>query len=252
MPGAIRLLTLTCGLFLVLAQGLFAQSRTVWEGVYASSQASRGATLFASKCRRCHSSESFSNAEALALKGSLFMTRWREDSVQNLFNRMKSFMPPSASGGDSVKLPDQEYLDILAFLMQSNEFPPGDAELSIEALPRVQITGRDGPQPVPSLATVKVIGCLVQAPNGRWRLTSATEPVRTREPEASTPAEISESGTRPLGALTFELRGIDTVGTFDPDSHKGDKLQVKGVLYREPSNRVSVLSVESVGANCGG
>ena len=180
------------------------------------------------------------------------MDRWREDNVQNLFDRMKGFMPPSLSGGVSVKLPDQQYLDIIAFMFQANDFTAGNAELKLTDLPSVQITGPDGPQPVPNLATVKVTGCLAQV-SGRWSITKGTEPVRTREPETSTPAELAASGAAALGSQTFELRGLDLLANFNPDSNSGHKLQVKGVLNRQAaSNRISVLSVESVGASCGG
>ena len=226
--------------------------RNVWDGVYASEQAVRGQQLFSSTCRRCHNNDYFASAEALALRGTAFMDRWREDNGQNLFDRMKGFMPPASSGGVSIKLPDQQYLDIIAFLFQVNEFPAGSAELKLVDLPNVQITGPEGPQPVPNLSTVKVIGCLAQV-SGRWSMTKGTEPVRTREPETSASAEITASGATALGSQTFELRGLDLLANFNPDSNNGHKLQVKGVLNRQSAaNRISVLSVESVGASCGG
>ena len=49
------------------------------------------------------------------------MERWREDSLHSLFTTMSTLMPRNDPG----ILSDGEYLDILAYVLQSNGFPTG-------------------------------------------------------------------------------------------------------------------------------
>jgi len=63
-----------------------------------------------------------------------------QKGVAAVFDYMKATMPAD----DPSSLKDAEYLDILAFLIQANGFPPGSRELTIADLPRVHANRPSG------------------------------------------------------------------------------------------------------------
>jgi len=73
-----------------------------------------------------------------ALAGYPFQLKWEDGSVAELFGRIRA-MPLGAAGS----LTAQEYLDILAYLLQSNGYPSGSDELTIaiaaQRWPRIRI-----------------------------------------------------------------------------------------------------------------
>ena len=234
-------------LFALIIQTSDVKPRTVWDGVYTADQAARGQDTFDANCRGCHNREAdLAGGEAHALKGEVFFDRWREDHLQSLLNKMKASMPPARA-----RLAEDQYVDIISFLLRENAFPSGTQELKTNQLTSTRIEGSDGPQPLPNLALVKVIGCLTPAANNAWNLTSGTAPVRTRTPDETNPDEVKESASTPLGSQTFQLRALDGLANFDPASHNGQRIQTKGVLYTtQTPNRLTVISIEAVGATC--
>ena len=203
---------------------LFLLVITVLDGVYTAEQATRGREIFTSACQKCHRYENLGGPEAQSLKGNRFIEAWREDTLDNLFAKMSATMPY-----DGPKLEAQEYTDIIAFILESNEYAAGTGELKPDQLADVLIVGKNGPQPLPSLATVKTVGCL--APGGM--LTGAADPVRSRRDVATT------------GSLTIELRGDGL------DANVGRKVQIVGVLNRrQPIDRINVTGIEVVAETC--
>ena len=80
----------------------------------------------------------------------------------------------------------------------------------------------------------------------------APEPARTREPEHSSPEELRAAAGKPLGDQTFRLQNLEDLTAVHPDALKGQKVQAKGVLIRQPNNdRINVASLESVAPSCG-
>jgi hypothetical protein len=59
------------------------------------------------------------------LKGDEFAFLWGDKPLGELFERMKTQMPPEAP--DS--LPKETYRDITAFIMKANNYPAGENEL---------------------------------------------------------------------------------------------------------------------------
>src|SRR6516225_11342043 len=129
--------------------------QTVWDGVYTADQAKRGKAAYSQYCIRCHKADLLGIEGAM--KGEPFMERRREDNLETLFLDMKATMPRGNPGG----LPDQTYTDIISYLLQSNDMPPGLTELKPAALEKVRLVGKDGPKPVPNFVPVLSVGCLV-------------------------------------------------------------------------------------------
>ena len=133
---------------------------------------------------------------------------------------------------DPATLTDDVYLDSVAYVLQYNGFPAGEADLDPERLAGIRIQGRDGPGPVPSFALVQVVGCLTAAAaaGGDWMLTGSTEAVRTRDPAASDAEALAALAEGASGTATFSLMSVYP----DPAEHAGHRMEVKGFLIRRP------------------
>jgi hypothetical protein len=173
------------------------------------------------------------------------MENWREDSLDSLFTKIRTTMPRR----DPKSLSESETIDLVAYIMQSNEFPAG-SELKTSDLGSIQIQRKDGPKPLPNYAIVQVVGCL--APDGdNWTLTTAGSPQRLRNAEKSTPEELQAAANKPLGTMTFRLQNLAMLGAFDPDTHKGHKMMAKGSFNRQgTTDRISVTELEMLGPSC--
>jgi mono/diheme cytochrome c family protein len=95
------------------------QTKTVWDGVYTAAQADRGLKLYTENCATCHGAEMVAGAGAPSLAGPEFQFSWNKKPASELFDYMKSFMPPGQPGG----LTDPQYADIVAVLLRANKFP---------------------------------------------------------------------------------------------------------------------------------
>jgi mono/diheme cytochrome c family protein len=215
--------------------------KTVWDGSYTDAQAKRGATVYAGECSSCHLDDL--TGQQSRLIGDRFMRDWREDNLGDLVHRIKATMPRRAAGS----LTDAQYLDVVAYILQQNDFPAGARELDADAAATTLLVGKDGPQPVPEFAMVQLSGCLTQDPGGAWILTHATDPGRTRTPDL-TADELKASGSASLGTGTYKL--MDALA-YHPDSHKGHRMSVKGLLIRRPENRLNVTALEMAASSCG-
>jgi S-disulfanyl-L-cysteine oxidoreductase SoxD len=100
-------------------------SRSVWDGVYTTEQAKRGATLYANQCASCHGTALNGGESAPPLTGGEFFSNWNGLTVGDLFERIRVSMPADNPG----KLTREQDADILAFMLSMNQFPEGKAEL---------------------------------------------------------------------------------------------------------------------------
>ncbi len=91
---------------------------------YTVAQARRGDGLFQDNCVGCHSPSEF--------EGRSFERRWTNRTVGDIYEYVLYTMPDDNPGG----LPAQTYADVVAFMLQENDFPAGEAELptSMDAL----------------------------------------------------------------------------------------------------------------------
>ncbi len=219
------------------------QRWSVWEGAYGSDQAANGSRAYQANCVRCHGVD-LEGRSGRALAGETFMDDWREGTVRHLYDAVTT-MPISGP-----KLSDRTYLNIVAYILESNGFPPG-YELVQEELREIRIEGPNGPQPVPDRATVQVVGCFTRADGDDWTLSDATELVRIRNSERVTSDEVALAKTARLGESFFGLQNFFMVGSFDRDAHDGHKVMVKGVLIRDPEgDRISLTAVGDAASTC--
>jgi mono/diheme cytochrome c family protein len=217
-----------------------AQGTTVLDKVYTEAQAARGAGEFQSRCTTCHEGD---EADAPPLKGPAFIDRWREAPLDFLFAHIRTDMPGNAPGS----LSEAAYLDVVAYLLQANSYPAGNTELKTDKLGGILLVGPNGPQPLPANALVRVVGCLAGAGDD-WSLTSASDPMRVRVSDETTPEELAQSAATPLGAAVYRLRNASDLHA---DTLKGKRVQAKGVFNLSGNtSTVSLQSLERVGAGC--
>jgi len=102
--------------------------KTVWDGVYTADQATRGQALYKTHCGYCHRDDLIgggSEAGAPALKGPIFTIRWRDQPIADMFVTIGTTMPQNKPD----TLTPQVVIDIVSFLLKSNNMPPGTSEL---------------------------------------------------------------------------------------------------------------------------
>jgi len=139
LPTACRRITRACAFFVA---GLLAAqtTRSVWDGVYTSEQAQRGAALYANNCASCHVSALGGGESAPPLTGGEFSSNWYGLTVGDLFERIRISMPADRPG----KLTREQDADILAYMLSVSECPPGKVELErqTEALKQIRMEAR--------------------------------------------------------------------------------------------------------------
>jgi alcohol dehydrogenase (cytochrome c) len=110
-----------CALCSLYVLGVFAAAQQPSDaGGYTAAQAAAGRTAYEASCASCHVSDLGGRNEAPQLAGADFMNVWRTQGVDALFGFIRSTMPP---GG--ARLTDEQYLNIVAYILQQNGAPAG-------------------------------------------------------------------------------------------------------------------------------
>jgi len=124
------------GLVILALAGAHPQSATAGgsqvgsrDGIYTREQATEGRRVYLVHCAaECHMSNLKGIGLSPALVGSEFMMRWEGMPLAALWERIVTTMPASDPGS----LASEDYLTILAFLLDQNQVPPGRRRLSQE------------------------------------------------------------------------------------------------------------------------
>ena len=114
MKKTLILVSLFAALYGVLQ--LFGQQAA---GPFTAQQADAGRTAYQTNCAGCHSADLSGIGNALPLSGLPFTGSWGNRTVGDLVGFMEGAMPPNNPGG----LGEQNYLNITAFILQSNGAP---------------------------------------------------------------------------------------------------------------------------------
>ena len=233
-------------LFLGLAVAMaLAQSpvRSTWDGVYTAAQARSGQLTYSENCERCHRADL--SGYGGVLMGSYFLESWRDEGLDKFFGLMKRVMPQGKPGS----LSDQQYIDIVAYVLWFNRFPEGGKELTATDLHEVVVAGKEGPDAILDFGTlVKVSGCLVQNGPQRWTVVRGSAPVKTKDPDDSSGPELAAATAQPPGGQTFRLQDS---GFFHPERSKDHFVEAKGFLTKQPDGgKLFVTSIQTIGGAC--
>lgn len=253
LPLPIRVLPLLAMPFAVLAQPTGQASehvRTVLDGVYTEAQAERGHIAYEDYCSgRCHGSD-LNGGNPPPLHTVMFLDVWREDYLATLFDFISTRMPKGDRVGEG-ELPEQDYLDILAYILAFNKFPPGARELTRADTADTLLVGLNGPEPLPPSAMVRVVGCFDGSADD-WKLARSSLPARVRVIDETDAAELEKSAHTAFGGMTFKLNNLDQDHEDEELADRlSQKVQVKGVMNGQGETaRIYVLSFETVGESC--
>ena len=89
---------------------------------YAAAQASRGEKIYEETCGTCH--------QPGQLVGQTFVESWNDRRVWDFYSLVRATMPLDKPGG----MKDQEYVDVVAYLLQANHAAPGRDSLAADTV----------------------------------------------------------------------------------------------------------------------
>ena len=118
-------------------------------GPFTAAQATAGATVFQASCAGCHGADLAGRNDAAPLAGQQFLGAWGARTANDLVTFIQGAMPPGAAGS----LAPQAYLNVAAFILQSNGARPGNQALALGSTVAIR-----------SVATGQVTAQLKQAP----------------------------------------------------------------------------------------
>jgi S-disulfanyl-L-cysteine oxidoreductase SoxD len=213
--------------------------KTVAAGVYTDAQAARGAATYDTSCSGCHQPD-LSGGTGPALKEQRFARDFAGKDLAVLYTKILKTMPR----GDPGSLSESEALDLVAHVLKENGFPTGQADLTVENSTGVQLVAGKPKPPPPAgdFSYVEVVGCFTAGQqDGGWYLTRASEPVVVT---LTTPP----SDVKTLGSKTIHL--LDAMA-YAPETHKGQKMSVRGLLVKLPDEqRMTISSITMVAPTC--
>jgi hypothetical protein len=173
---------------------------------------------------------------------------WEHETVNSLFIKVRDNMPPNLTGN---QLEPQQKLDVVAYVLHSNDFPVGSAELKTDpnALDEIQILKKGAAPSLPNFSLVQVVGCLSKDSKNGWVLTNTSKPATTTQGVAATGGERGGE-EKSLGDETFMLTSIKS---FNPEKQQGHKVEARGLIYKAPGDsRIDLTSLQTIASHCGG
>lgn len=121
---------LTCILVLSWSAGAQAPAngqRSTSQGVYSREQWMRGRDVYAGLCVSCH--------QAVTHVGPQFSTSWAGKKLSDLFGFLRERMPKNDPGS----LSEQEYVDVMSYMLRLNGMPAGVDELPADSVALTKI-----------------------------------------------------------------------------------------------------------------
>jgi mono/diheme cytochrome c family protein len=215
-------------------------------GVFSKAQAQRGKTAYTRNCQGCHSNNLQGEGIEPPLIGELFIDAWREDRLFSLYDYMVERMPKEGRNSTPGSLKPQQYVDILAFVLERNGFPAGPQDLALPSLGDIQFVGLEGAAALPASAMVRSVGCLQQQAD-HFVLEQASELTRVRVVDETDEHELALS--REIGAGTLRFPLVNVLQAIPAaDRLHGKRVQVKGILHVDADGQsLHVLHIAALG-----
>jgi mono/diheme cytochrome c family protein len=109
------------------------------DGVFTAEQSKRGEAIYNANCAMCHQPDLGGKEPVPELAGDKFLAHWLNHDVASLFTRVSTTMPQGKPGS----LTHDQYIDVIAFLLDANGFKSGTTELKADSdsLKTIMIAG---------------------------------------------------------------------------------------------------------------
>ncbi len=122
--AAVLLLAATIGIRAAQAPA----PKTTRDKVYSKEQADRGGKLYVSLCESCHEPGKLLPGQKAGplVVGEKFLNKWKDKTLGELLTLVETTMPNDGT----AFLDDDQTADIVAYMLQANGFPAGDAPLT--------------------------------------------------------------------------------------------------------------------------
>jgi mono/diheme cytochrome c family protein len=148
--------------------------------------------------------------------------------------------------GKPGSLTDQEYLDLVSFVLQQNKYPAGAEALTVESATDIWIPGAGGAEGLTDYTYVAGVGCLNQDPTRSWLLVKAQGLKKTDAAAGATPVAFTDAA----GEYTFRLLNAYN---YAPEPQNGHRVRISGYLVRLGAEiRVFVQQLQPLGVSCDG
>ena len=128
---------LAIAVFTVVTTVVVAQNHSLNDGVYSEEQARRGGRVYRQTCASCHGDDLDGGDMGPGLASSSFVQGWDGAPLSELMLFTRETMPQDNPGG----LSEEQYIDVLAYILQANKFPAGDSDLGGD-LEQIRIENR--------------------------------------------------------------------------------------------------------------
>jgi len=122
---------LIAGVAIFGAHAVGQDTQTVQDGVYTEAQATSGRKVYDETCLVCHPIEEYVG---------IFMEGWVGMPVSALIDSIATTMPLDNPGA----LDEQQFVDMMTYILQANGLPAGDAAMSKKSAESVIIEGPFG------------------------------------------------------------------------------------------------------------
>jgi len=126
----------------VAALGLVAAAQQQAGGSYRADQATSGQALYDRRCAGCHLKD-LSGSTGPGLAGQSFLDGWGSRPASEFFELVKSTMPQGGEGS----LTNEEYVNIVAYILQANGHSAGEQELRADSAVLIGAGGDAGAPP---------------------------------------------------------------------------------------------------------
>ena len=116
-----------------------AGGKAAGDGVFTTDQSKRGEAVYNANCAMCHQPDLGGKEPVPELAGDKWLSHWLNHSVAELFTRVSTTMPQGKPGS----LTHDQYIDVIAFIIDANGFKSGTTELKADsdALKTIMISG---------------------------------------------------------------------------------------------------------------
>jgi mono/diheme cytochrome c family protein len=114
--------------------------KTAGDGIFTTDQSKRGEAIYNANCAMCHQPDLGGKEPVPELAGDKFLSHWLNHNAAELFTRVSTTMPQGKPGS----LTHDQYIDVIAFIIDANGFKSGATELKADsdALKTITIAGQ--------------------------------------------------------------------------------------------------------------